>query len=80
MCLCRTHCNAELMAQKELCEERVAAAKHEVETRMKKLSPSQGESLQVKRHFFMRTVELGKILSSEVILAHVYSSAGKLTG
>lgn len=37
MCLCRTHCNAEVMSQKELCEERVAAAKHEVEMKIKKV-------------------------------------------
>lgn len=63
MCLCRTHCNAEIMSQKEQCEERVAAAKLEVETKMKKLGTAPDESSPVKRHLFIRMVELGKILS-----------------
>lgn len=44
-----THCNSQVLAQKELCDERVAAAKLEVQKRMEKLippppAPSQSEN------------------------------------
>lgn len=42
------------MSQKEQCDERVAAAKLEVETKMKKLSASPEESSLVKSHLFIR--------------------------
>lgn len=52
VCLCRTHCNAELMSQKELCEERVEAAKAEATKKMKITSTV--ESTQVRRLLFIR--------------------------
>lgn len=36
-CVCRTQCNAQVLSQKELCNERVAAAKLEAEKKMQKL-------------------------------------------
>lgn len=67
LCVCRTHCNAEAMSQKELCEERVTAAKLEVEMKMKKLSTSPDESSLVKRRLFIRMLELGKNLCKSLI-------------
>lgn len=60
VCLCRTHCNADIMSQKELCDERVATAKLEVEKKMKELSSSLDKSPQVRRHLFIRMAELRK--------------------
>ncbi|XP_041643137.1 Golgi membrane protein 1 [Cheilinus undulatus] len=37
-----THCNSQVLSQKELCDERVAAAKLEVQKKMEKLIVSQG--------------------------------------
>ncbi|KAM9858946.1 Golgi membrane protein 1 isoform 3-T3 [Aulostomus maculatus] len=37
-----THCNSQVLSQKELCEERVAAAKLEVQKKMEKLNPPAG--------------------------------------
>lgn len=39
-----THCNSQVLSQKELCDERVAAAKLEVQKKMDKLIASQGVS------------------------------------
>ncbi|XP_074527030.1 Golgi membrane protein 1 isoform X1 [Halichoeres trimaculatus] len=39
-----THCNSQVLSQKELCDERVAAAKLEVQKKMEKLIASQGVS------------------------------------
>ncbi|KAM4576567.1 Golgi membrane protein 1 isoform 2-T2 [Odontesthes bonariensis] len=41
-----THCNSQVLSQKELCEERVAAAKREVQKKMEKLIPAPGVSSQ----------------------------------
>uniref|UniRef100_A0AAQ6IEX5 Golgi membrane protein 1 n=1 Tax=Anabas testudineus TaxID=64144 RepID=A0AAQ6IEX5_ANATE len=41
-----THCNSQALSQKELCDERVAAAKLEVQKKMEKLVPSQHVSPQ----------------------------------
>lgn len=54
VCLCRTHCNAQIMSQKELCDERVATAKLELEKKMKEFSTSLDKSPQVRRHLFIR--------------------------
>ncbi|XP_031165123.1 Golgi membrane protein 1 isoform X3 [Sander lucioperca] len=41
-----THCHSQVLSQKELCEERVAAAKLEVQKKMEKLIPPSGVSSQ----------------------------------
>ncbi|XP_026177511.1 Golgi membrane protein 1 isoform X2 [Mastacembelus armatus] len=41
-----THCNSQVLSQKELCDERVAAAKREVQKKMEKLIPPQSISSQ----------------------------------
>ncbi|XP_072243929.1 protein GOLM2-like isoform X2 [Leuresthes tenuis] len=43
-----THCNSQVLSQKELCEERVAAAKREVQKKMEKLISPPGVSSQGK--------------------------------
>lgn len=46
--MCRTHCNSQVLSQKELCDERVAAAKLEVQKQMKKLVSPPRVSSQVR--------------------------------
>nr|XP_046243550.1 Golgi membrane protein 1 [Scatophagus argus]XP_046243551.1 Golgi membrane protein 1 [Scatophagus argus] len=41
-----THCQSQVLSQKELCDERVAAAKLEVQKKMEKLIPSPGATSQ----------------------------------
>lgn len=45
--VCRTHCHSQVLSQKELCDERVAAAKLEVQKKMEKLIPPAGVTSQV---------------------------------
>lgn len=39
--ICRTHCNSQVLSQKELCDERLAAAKLEFEKKLSKLASAQ---------------------------------------
>lgn len=45
---CRTHCHSQVLSQKELCDERVAAAKLDIQKKMKNLIPPPGVSSQVR--------------------------------
>lgn len=46
--ICRTHCNSQVLSQKELCDERLAAAKLEFEKKMSKLCTPLSASVQVR--------------------------------
>lgn len=59
-CMCRTHCNAEIVSLKEQCEERVETAKREVQMKMKKLSLSPEKPSPVRRPLCLKMLELGR--------------------
>lgn len=64
--MCRTHCHSQVLSQKELCDERVAAAKLEVQKKMEKLIAPPGVSSQVS-FLSCLTVNMWKDVN------HVYS-------
>lgn len=46
--ICSTHCNSQVLSQKELCDERLANAKLEFEKKMSKLGAPPSASVQVR--------------------------------
>lgn len=58
-----THCNSQVLAQKELCDERVAAAKLEVQKKMEKLIPPPPVSSQPENPAGVAVKEDGAVMT-----------------